>query len=238
MKYINIKSHIHNINASIKILYLLFYLVLCFLPNNFDYIRIGSFIITTYLVISSKVPLKYYFQTISKTFFIIVAIFVLCASLNLTLINSILIVLSFIFGLALYALIIYTTEPLNLAFGIYNIVKPLNVLNLSPNYLFMKIYNMVLFISDYKHSQKNIIDALELKGRVIRDQNIISRFFIKLDLMPLVLKNSKKMRQLRNKRMIREKFDVNNYSNQVHLIDIIYLLAFVLLIIIYISKVI
>lgn len=238
MKYVNgISSHVYKLNPAFKILYLLFYVTICFLPNNLDYIRIASFIIVSYLLLSSKIPFKYFLNTIYNFKIIIIAMFIILASLHYTFQNSLILVLSFIFGLSLMSLIIFTTTSLEIALGIYNLVKYFNFISINSNLLFFKIYNLVSFKDDYLFCQKNKIEALELKGRNINQKNILIRFIIKIDISSLVYKDVKKLQHKRIYMMTRNHFNIEDYINKLHFFDIIYLLSFILLIGIYILKV-
>ena len=238
LEYINIKSPIHKINASLKILYLIFYGILCIVAWKFIYILIASYILVAYLLICSKIPLKYYLINIYKCSLFIVALYIILASYSFSFINATFIVLSFIFGIALICLIIYTTTLFNLSLGIYNIVKNFNLLSVSKNSLFMFIYNLLYLKKDYEVISSNKIDALEIKGINIRYKNIIERFFIKLDLLSENLYNVKLKQQKRKKVMKKNKFELINVKNNLSIIGIIYLLLFIFLIVIYFIKVI
>ena len=128
--YTPLNSSIHKSNSTLKLLYLIFYIIIGLLPHNLDLIVLASFIIVAYLMIASKIPLRNYIQVVCKTYVIIIALFIILASLNYTLMDSTLIVLKFVFGVSLYSMIIYTTNPFDLAMGIYGIVKHLNLLAL------------------------------------------------------------------------------------------------------------
>ena len=138
----------------------------------------------------------------------------------------------------MYNLIAYTTSSFDLAVGIYNFLKYFNFLSLNNNCLFIKIYNLVTFKIDYRLCQNNVIESLELKGKSIKDKNILSRFLIKLDLVNIVMLKLKEKRKKREKMMLRNNLSVKNFDQNIHLIDIIYMSAFVLLLCIHISKVI
>ena len=101
-----------------------------------------------------------------------------------------------------------------------------------------KIYNLVTFKIDYRLCQNNVIESLELKGKSIKDKNILSRFLIKLDLVNIVMLKLKEKRKKREKMMLRNNLSVKNFDQNIHLIDIIYMSAFVLLLCIHISNVI
>lgn len=239
MKYVeNLNTHINRINPSIKLLYLFLYIIINILPNCYEYIRIGSFIIVVYLMITAKVPLKKYLEDLYKCLVIIIAMFIIFASFNYTFNMSLLYVLSFVFGVCLYNLIAYTTSSFELAVGIYNFLKYFNFLSLNNDCLFIKIYNLVTFRIDYRLCQNNVIESLELKGKSIKDKNILSRFLIKLDLVNIVMLKLKEKRKKREKMMLRNNLSVKNFDQNIHLIDIIYMSAFVLLLCIHISKVI
>ena len=237
LEYINISSHIHKLSPVFKILYLILFIVISFLPHNLDYIILASFILVTYLIISSKVPLKYYLQVIYKFFLIIIALFIILASNSFTLIASIMIVLKFVFALCLYSMLIYTTKPFDLALGIYSFIKYFNFLGINKNLLFLKVYNLVSFRQDYEKLEETIIEGLERKGTDIRHQNIINRFFTHLNLIPDVLSKRKVLVKKREKMMFKKNVNIENYTSKVSVSGFIYLSAFILLIAIYLMKV-
>ncbi len=267
LEYIKINSAIHKLNPTFKILYLILFLVICFLPYQIDYLSIASFIIVVFLLISARIPFKFYLNNIYCLFPIIIALFIILASFSFTLTASILIVLKLVFAVCLFTMIIYTTTNFDLSIGIYNLIKPLNVLGINSNLLFIKIYNLISFKQDYVFKEKQIIEGLENKGKNIRHQNIISRFFTHLDLIPLVLKKRKTLIQKRKNFLLKSGFDIETYLNtinhknneqdysylsnifqndcdvarcvsKVSIWDFIYFFAFVLLLVIYLIKVI
>lgn len=264
LEYIKINSSVHRLNPTFKLLNLFLYLVICFLPYQIDYLIISSFIIVTFLLISSRIPLKYYLNNIYHIFPLIIALFIILASFSYTLTASILIALKFIFAICLFTMIIYTTTNMDLSIGIYNILKHLNILGINPNILFIKIYNLVTFKQDYFFSENKIIEGLEIKGKNIRHKNILSRFFARLNLIPLVLRKRKKIIQKRKKHLLGHDFDIETYittinykENYAYLTnilqidldiaegatkfsvwDFIYFFAFILLIVLYFMKVI
>lgn len=263
-EYIKISSSIHRLNPIFKIFYFLLFVTICFLPNNINYLVLANFIIAFYLLISSKVPFKYYVKKVLNLKLIIIAMFIIYASFSYSFINSLLIVLKFIFSVSLFWMIIYTTTLFDLSLGIYNIFKHLNILGINKNRLFSKIYNFVSFKQDYIISENQIIEGLEIKGKDIRHRNILFRFFTHIDLIPITLKKRKKVVQKREYQLIRNGFDVEKYINTINnekdyiyinnifqvnistecnitklsIRDFVYFFAFILLIVIYLIKVI
>ena len=237
LEYINISSPIHKLNPTFKIFYFILFVIIALLPHNLDYIVLANCILGTYLIICSKVPLKFYLHNIWQVKLIIVAMFIILASFNYTLISAFLLVLSFVIAVCLYCLIIYTTSLFERAMGIYNIIKHFNFINYNSNVLFIKIYNLMCFKKDYEYEENKKIEALEIKGQDIRHQNILKRFSYKVNLCPEIIKNVKKYQKKRKEVILRHKFNVQSYYSLAHFADFIYLLLFGLLIFIYISKV-
>ena len=238
LEYIDINSSMHKANPTVKILYLILFVVISYLPFNLDYIVLANCILAFYLIISSRIPLKYYIRNVLQTKLIIIAMFIILASFRFTFLQSLLIVLPFILAVCLYCLIIYTTFPFDLAMGIYDMVKYLNIFGINKGNLFIKIYNLVYFRKDYEIEEGKIIEAREIKGENIRHQNIIGRFITHINLIPEVLKRVKKFQQKRKAVMCKNAFNVDNYMAHLQITDIIYLLMFGLLIFMYIIKVI
>ena len=229
LEYIKLNSSIHKLNPTFKILYLILFVVISYLPNVLDYIVLAN---------CSRVPLKYYLQNVLKTKIVIIALFIILASFRFTLLASILVVLPFILAVCLYSLIIYTTQPFDLAMGIYDLVKYLNILGIDKNILFIKIYNLVYFKADYEIEEEKIIEAREIKGEDIRHKNILARFSNHVNLIPEVLGRLRKFQKKRKEVILKNDFQVKNYMAHVGITDIIYLLMFGVLIFIYILKVI
>lgn len=238
LEFINIKSHISKINPSLKIIYFLLYIAICCVSLHFNYILIPNFIFVTYLLISSKVPIKFYLNNIFKIFLLIIALYIIMASFSYTLLFTSLVALSVIFGVCLYTMIIYTTQPFDLALGIYDIVKHFNFLAINPNNIFISLYNLVYLRKDYYVASNNIIDALELKGINFRHNNIIARFFMKLNYLNDIFAQMRNIRVKRTNTIKRNRFDINNVRSNIHVVDIVYLGLFILLFILGISKVI
>lgn len=238
LEFINTKSHITKVNPSLKILYLILYIVICCLSLNYNYILIANFILVTYLLLSSKIPLRFYLKNIFKVFLFIVALYIILASFSYSLLFSTLVVLSFIFGVCLYSMIIYTTHPFDLTLGIWEIIKHFNILSLNETNIFIRIYNFVYLRYDFNISVNNVIDSLELKGVNVRHKNIIARFLIKANYLNDIFEQIKIIRNKRTHTIKRNKFNVGYIKSKVNLIDVIYLGLFILLIVLYISKVI
>lgn len=237
LEYINITSPIHKLNPTFKIFCLIMFVIIAILPHNLDYVILANCILGTYLIICSKVPLKFYLHNIWQVKLIIVAMFIILASFNYTLISAFLLVLSFVIAVCLYCLIVYTTPLFDRAMGIYNVIKHFNFLNVNPNILFIKIYNLICFKKDYEYEENKKIEAMEIKGQAIRHQNILKRFSCKINLIPEIIREVKKYQKKRKEVILRHKFNVNSYYSLAHITDFIYLLMFGLLIFIYISKV-
>ena len=125
--------------------------------------------------------------------------------------------------------------------GVSNELQRLNINILDVNQTIIDEFFTMIMMLDLKLSNSNfeeIKKSLELKGKSIKDKNILSRFLIKLDLVNIVMLKLKEKRKKREKMMLRNNLSVKKFDQNIHLIDIIYMSAFILLLCIHISKVI
>ena len=183
-------SPVHRINASVKIILSIIYLVMIFTIKNFiGYALLGGFILA--VVWSSKVPLKFIIKGLRPVLFFIVFTAVINAFMiaGETILFELwflkvtyegiryaaFMVLRIIFMVVGTSMLTYTTSPIALTDGIETLLKPFSRLGMPAHEIAMMMTIALRFIPTLIEEADKIIKAQTARGADFESGNIFKR---------------------------------------------------------------
>lgn len=144
-RYYNANSPIHNIDSFYKVICILIFTVLVLLTNELIFLSllcIGVLI----LIVLSEVPIKLYINNLKFCIPIIIFIIIINLIFSTSFLNTIVSIMKLILFILYSAVMMYTTKPNDLTFGIEKLLYPLRVFNISVSVLSLTISLAIRFI--------------------------------------------------------------------------------------------
>ena len=192
-QYVDGNSVIHRMDARVKILLSILYIVLLFVINSaYGYAVFGVF--TALLVIISKVPVKYVIKGLKPMLYIL--IFTALINLFVTGGDTVLwqsslwqglkitkegvtvatqMVLRLVFLVVGTSLLTLTTTPIMLTDGIEKLLKPLNAIKVPSHEIAMMMTIAIRFIPTLSEETEKIIKAQMARGADFESGNVLRR---------------------------------------------------------------
>lgn len=192
-QYIDGNSFIHKMDARVKILLSLFYIVVLFLITS--PIAYGMvFLFTAFLVMISKVPVKFVIRGLKPMVFILV--FTGLINLFMTTDGTLLwtfpgvpflkitdagleiavtMVIRLVLLVVVTSLLTLTTSPLMLTDGIEKLLKPLEIIKVPAHEIAMMMTIAIRFIPTLSEETEKIIKAQTARGADFESGNILKR---------------------------------------------------------------
>lgn len=192
-QYIDGNSFIHKMDARVKILLSLFYIVVLFLISS--PIAYGMvFLFSAFLVMISKVPVRYILKGIKPMLFILV--FTGLINLFMTTEGTLLwecpgvpflkitdaglkiavtMVIRLVLLVVVTSLLTLTTSPLMLTDGIEKLLKPLEMIKVPAHEIAMMMTIAIRFIPTLSEETEKIIKAQTARGADFESGNILRR---------------------------------------------------------------
>lgn len=192
-QYIDSDSFIHKLDARIKILLSLFYIVILFLISS--PIAYGlAVIFMVFLMLISKVPLRYIVKGIKPMIFIlvftgIINLFVTtdgnllweCPGVpflkftDVGLMVALTMVIRLVLLVIITSLLTLTTSPLMLTDGIEKLLKPFEIIKVPAHEIAMMMTIAIRFIPTLSEETEKIIKAQTARGADFESGNILRR---------------------------------------------------------------
>ncbi len=192
-QYIDGNSFIHKMDARVKILLSLFYIVILFLISS--PLAYGMvFLFTAFLVMISKVPVRYILKGIKPMLFILV--FTGLINLFMTTEGNLLwtcpgvpflkitdsglkvavtMVIRLVLLVVVTSLLTLTTSPLMLTDGIEKLLKPFAIIKVPAHEIAMMMTIAIRFIPTLSEETEKIIKAQTARGADFESGNILKR---------------------------------------------------------------
>ena len=161
-KYYNVSSLIHNINPLCKIICILIFTFLSLFSKNILYLII-LLLFLVLIMFMSNVPLDLYINNLKFLLSMIIFIFII----NLIFSNIYSTILSIVklILLVLYSqILLYTTKPNDLTYGLEEFLSPLKLLNISVSSLALTISLALRFIPTIFLEAEKILKAQTSRG--------------------------------------------------------------------------
>ncbi len=193
-QYIEGSSFIHRLDARVKILLTLFYIVILFVINS-PVAYIGFTVFTLFLVFLSKVPPKFILRGLKPMLYIII----FTALINLFMTPSsteplwicpfwnslkitaeglkvaILMILRLVYLVIGTSLLTLTTSPLMLTDGIEKLLKPFEIIKVPSHEIAMMMTIAIRFIPTLSEETEKIMKAQMARGADFESGNILKR---------------------------------------------------------------
>lgn len=192
-QYIDGNSFLHKMDARVKILLSLFYIVLLFLissPLSYGLV----FVLTIFLVGLSKIPVKYILRGIKPMLYIL--IFTAIINLFMTrdgdvlwtmpyfesvkitekgLVTAGVMIVRLVLLVVVTSLLTLTTSPLMLTDGIEKILKPFEIIKVPAHEIAMMMTIAIRFIPTLSEETDKIIKAQTARGADFESGNLLKR---------------------------------------------------------------
>ena len=192
-QYVDGNSAIHKMDARVKILLSMLYIIVLFLINtSYAYLLFGIF--TVAVIFISKVPLRYILKGLKPMLYILV--FTALINLFMTgggtvlwqsqiwgalkitkegLISAVQMVLRLVFLVMGTSLLTLTTTPLMLTDGIEKLLKPFNAIKVPSHEIAMMMTIAIRFIPTLSEETEKIMKAQMARGADFESGNIFRR---------------------------------------------------------------
>ena len=192
-QYVDGNSAIHKMDARVKILLSMVYIVILFVIHSIKaYAVFGVF--TAVLVLISKVPVKYIIKGLRPMLYIL--IFTAIINLFMTggetvlwqapfwqglkitkegILNATQMILRLVFLVIGTSLLTLTTTPLMLTDGIENLLKPFNAIKVPSHEIAMMMTIAIRFIPTLSEETEKIIKAQKARGADFESGNLLKR---------------------------------------------------------------
>lgn len=235
-KYYNTESFIHNINPFIKIICVLIFTFLCLLSNNLLFLIILLFLLILIIYISN-VPRNLYINNLKFILPMMVFIFIINLIFS-NIYSTFLSIIKLILFILYSQVLLYTTKPNDITYGLEKLLSPLKVFNINASSIALTIslalrFIPTIFIEADKVIKSQISRGLNFDGN-IREKcdKIMSVIFPIFDLS---LKRGEDISYILDMRLYRVDGMRSKYKNDsISINDEISLLIHIMLIFIFI----
>lgn len=230
-QYYPIKSPIHNLNSTAKIIIFILSFISLFMYQKMFLVVLLA--ITGIQLLLSNVPIKYYFKIIYIFRYLFIIIVLICAALNIELTTLLLLIIKIIVLIEMIMLITYTTSPIEIANGIENILKPFNILFIKTGKLTLKIMLTIKSIPIMLATTDKVINSQASRGFDYYYKTIIGKIIIMLKSFPSIINITKIQVGLVKQNMLLkiyngDKIRTNLNNNKLGLLDITIILVYIL----------
>ena len=235
-KYYNTESFIHNINPFIKIICVLIFTFLCLLSKNLLFLIILLFLLILIIYISN-VPRNLYINNLKFILPMMIFIFIINLIFS-NIYSTFLSIIKLILFILYSQVLLYTTKPNDITYGLEKLLSPLKVFNINASSIALTIslalrFIPTIFIEADKVIKSQISRGLNFDGN-IREKcdKIMSVIFPIFDLS---LKRGEDISYILDMRLYRVDGMRSKYKNDsISINDEISLLIHIMLILIFI----
>lgn len=144
-RYYSVKSFIHSMNQTSKIICLLLFILMNLINRSFIFglVLIGVSILVLYL---SNIPIRLYLSSLSKLKWFLLLIFLINILLGIGVINNLLIIIKIILLINCLSLLTLTTSSVEIIYGLEKVLNRLNKFKIPVNKVSLKISLILGFI--------------------------------------------------------------------------------------------
>ena len=203
-----VNSPIHRLNPVVKFICLLLMLVPIIASMDMKLHLIMLFIVI-YLLYSSKVPFRFYFDTLYSLRFVFVLLIFILAFREFYFEDAVSIILKVVVVMLYLSMLFYTTSPSELKYGIEKLLSPFNIFNINISPLINKVVDVITFFPNLFITEKQVLINASSRGVDYFHTDIISRFFA----LVLSFKNTLRLTRERTKK-IRFSASLKGYSTK------------------------
>ncbi len=235
-----VDSSVHRLNPVVKLLNFIITIILIILTMSLR-IHIFLFALVAVMALLSFVPTRFYFKTFYSLRYIYILIAFLCFSLGIDVQNIIVYLLKLIIIVEYLVLIIYTTSPSELNYGMEKLLNVFNIFGLNVSYVTVKITNMIRFIPLVITTESKILKSQSSRGIDYNNSDIFGRAYALMHAYKNVLRLSfLKSKQIRKNEEIRlfnvRKKRTNYRTNKAGFYDLIFFLFHITIVVAYLIE--
>ena len=226
-----VNSFVHRLNPVVKFICFLLMLVPIIASMDMKLHLIMLFVII-YLLYSSKVPFRFYFDTIYSLRFVFILLIFILAFKGLYFEDAVSIVLKVVVVMLYLSMLFYTTSPSELKYGIEKLLSPFNIFNINISPVINRVVDAITFFPNLFITEKQVLINASSRGVDYFHTDIISRFFALL----LSFKNTLRLTRERTKKIkfsaslkgySTKKYRTNLRTNKVRFGDVILIVVFI-----------
>ncbi len=230
-QYYPIKSPIHNLNSTSKIVIFILSILSLFVYHEMFLMVLLS--ITGIQLLLSNVPTKYYFKILYIFRYAFIFLVIFCALLNIELTICILLMIRVAILIEMIMLLTYTTSPIEIANGIDNVLKPFNIFFIKTGRITLGIMLLIKSIPIMLSTTDKIINSQASRGFDYFYKTIIGKIIVIIKSAPSILKNTKIQVSNLKQNMILKLYNANKIrtnlnENKIYVLDILIILVYVL----------
>lgn len=144
-RYYPIDSKIHKVNAPIKIMCLIWFLISLSFVNNYFTMLIMILVVTVFIYMSN-VPTKSFLNVVKSTLSLVIFMLIITLVFNESFTNVFLSILKLLLGIIYTNIVTFTTSTSEMIYGIKTLLNPLKLFKLNPNKIAMSIALALQFI--------------------------------------------------------------------------------------------
>ena len=171
-----VNSFIHRLNPVVKLICLLLLLVPIIASSDIK-LHIFMLFVTFYLLYSSHVPLRFYFDTVYGLRYIFIIFVFLLAFKGLYLEDASTILIKIVIVMLYLSMLFYTTSPSELKYGIEKLLTPFNLFNINISPVINKVVGVITFFPILFSTERQVLVNASSRGLDYFHTDIISRFF-------------------------------------------------------------
>lgn len=235
-----VDSSIHRLNPVVKFLNFIISMVLICLTMS---LRIHIFLIVLVIVmlLLSFVPTRFYFKSFYSLRYIYIIIAFICASLGLSLEVTIVYLLKLIIVVEYLNLIIYTTSPSELNYGMEKIVRTINIFGFNVSTIIVDITNAIRFIPLVITTESKVLKSQSSRGIDYANSDIIGKSYAIIsaygNILRLSFKRSRQIRKVEETRLFSTRKKRTNYrTNKFGFYDLIFFLFHITIVLAYLIE--
>lgn len=235
-----VDSSIHRLNPVVKFLNFIITIVLIIISMSLK-VHIFLFALVAIMTLLSFVPTKFYFKTFYSFRYIYILIAFFCVSLGLDLEITIIYLLKLIIVTECLVLMIYTTSPSELNYGMEKILRIFNIFGLNVSGMVVDITNAIRFIPLVITTESKILKSQSSRGIDYYNSDIFGKtyalFSAYKNVLRLSFKKSKQIRKIEEIRLFNVRKRRTNYrTNKVGFYDLIFFLFHITIVVAYLIE--
>ena len=173
-RYYNIDSSIHKLNPLCKVLASIVFLVMVLISSRIKVI-ISLFLILSFIITISNVPLKYYFKPVYTMKLLFVVLLIINFLFGVGFYNSIVMVSKVILVVMYSSALLFTTTTNSLTYGISSFLRPLGFFGIPISKISMGISLSLDFIPTLFDRSNKIIKSQMSRGFNYKDGSFRDR---------------------------------------------------------------
>ncbi len=235
-----IESLLHKINPVIKFISFLIIIIIIIGTNSLE-LHIFMISLIFVMMMFSNVPMKFYFNTLYSLRFIWILLLFFFSSIGFSLELCIVYFIKIIAVLGYLNIIIFTTSPSELYYGIESMFIPFNVFNFNIGRLALSIVNIIRFLPLLITTEYKILKTQASRGIDYHHSDIMGRIYAVIHTLKNTLRlcfyKIKKTSEVSKLRMFNVKRKRSNLRvNYVGFYDFVFLSFHIALLISYIFE--